>query len=975
MADPLYLGLTAQSTPEQVAAAYSQFAGGAGGDTAANQKEAVAFLQSRGIGDDTITKAYQQYANPTFESSAYQSSGPLTSDVATSLMQRSMTTGVPTYEFDRYGGYDAVQALYNAGGGSYTMSDIDPYMLQNYANQVSRTGIGNLSALAATNTPLARSGITSLLGNYGKDDFIKNFGVYANPTSLAGKNAEYLREQADLQERIRLEKQANPFTAKTLYTDLTGKSNPGAIAAAYAQFAEKSGGDTAKNQQEATAFLKKIGVSDADIAKGYSFYKGSPLAATAAATIGTGAKTTGTGAAATTAEVDQPLYKGLTAKSTADDIARAYYQLTGGVGGDTPENQKEAVAFLQKLGVSDPMIESGYKDFGRLTGLKDDLVSSFGIQDGQTAPTQEGILSGFKYANTSGISEKDMEQVLGKDVFKTYKTGLADYAKTGIANILADKKLSFDEAREAVKFGRDYGYDAQKLADLTGTNKKVFDAIYKSYDDTTNKLVDSVLSAEDVKTDGDKIMKALTLQKQFGFTDEDLAKATDLSLDQVQSYLNPVKTFDADYKKLMADPNRSDDQTKAFLTASLQNPFLKEKFGDKLQPALNELNRPPRERILSQVEQQRNALGDKYYQGVFGDPQVIADVLEKKGVKSLADLGEKEKFQTTKADAVYTTTDGMPVQEIDGKFYVAEEVGDSTQFRQVPEDQVKAEYGKYVAVDGGGDSGPINVFKPLSEQEQATLKDGKYEKLLGNVVINKRTGEELTDTTRQLAYQRSSGGLKEKKNYLTVAFDAKGNAIPVATREKAGLGAAVQQAMPMVAMALPFMLPGVGAALSGMLPGAGVAASGATAAIAPTLMNQALTQGIISGGLGALGGQDVGKSFLSGAINPVINTGISSLLPTGMDPNIARAVTGAGSGVIKGALQGGDIEDLLQQGVLSGLTNYGLGEATKGLNLTPQQLNFATGIALPLIQGQKVNPMNVIGTLAQSGQQAQKATP
>lgn len=964
MADPLYLGLTAQSTPEQVAAAYSQFAGGAGGDTAANQKEAVAFLQSRGIGDDTITKAYQQYSNPTFESSAYQSSGPLTSDVATSLMQRSMTTGVPTYEFDRYGGYDAVQALYNAGGGSYTMSDIDPYMLQNYANQVSRTGIGNLSALAATNTPLARSGITALLDkNRGLDpDTIRNsYQVYANPTRLAQEHARYLKEQADIQERIRLEKQENPFTAKTLYTDLTGKSNPGAIAAAYAQFAEKSGGDTAKNQQEATAFLKKIGVSDADIAKGYSFYKGSPSAATAAAT--------------TAAEADQPLYKGLTAKSTADDIARAYYQLTGGAGGDTPENQKEAVAFLQKLGVSDPMIESGYKDFGRLTGLKDDLVSSFGIQDGQTAPTQEGILSGFKYANTSGISEKDMEQVLGKDVFKTYKTGLADYAKTGIANILADKKLSFDEAREAVKFGRDYGYDSQKLADLTGTDKKVFDAIYKRYDDTTNKLVDSVLKADDVKTEGDQIGKALALQKQYGFTDEDLAKATDLSLDQVKRYLDPVKNFDADYKKLMADPNRSDDQTKAFLTASLQNPFLKEKFGDKLQPALNELNRPPRERILSQVEQQRNALGDKYYQGVFGDPQVIADVLEKKGVKSLADLGEKEKFQTTKADAVYTTTDGMPVQEIDGKFYVAEEVGDSTRFRQVPEDQVKAEYGKYVAVDGGGDSGPINVFKPLSEQEQATLKDGKYEKLLGNVVINKRTGEELTDTTRQLAYQRSSGGLKEKKNYLTVAFDAKGNAIPVATREKAGLGAAVQQAMPVIAMALPFMLPGVGAALSGMLPGAGVAASGATAAIAPTLMNQALTQGIISGGLGALGGQDFGKSFLSGAINPVINTGISSLLPTGMDPNIARAVTGAGSGVIKGALQGGDIEDLLQQGVLSGLTNYGLGEATKGLNLTPQQLNFATGIALPLIQGQKVNPMNVIGTLAQAGQQAQKARP
>jgi hypothetical protein len=667
------------------------------------------------------------------------------------------------------------------------------------------------------------------------------------------------------------------------------------------------------------------------------------------------------------------LYKGLTSKSTADEIARAYYQLTGGTGGDTKENQQEAVAFLQKLGISDPMIESGYKDFGRLTGLKDDLVSSFGVKEGQAAPTQEGILSGFKYANNNKISEKDMEQVLGKDAFNTYKTGFADYAKTGIANILADKKLSFDEARETVKFGRDYGYDAQKLADLTGTDKKVFDAIFQNYDDTTNKIVDSVLGAEDVKTEGDQIERALALEKQYGFTDEDLAKATDLSLDQVKGYLDPVRNFDADYKKLLEDPNRSDDQTKAFLTTALQNPFLKQKLGDKLQPALDELNRPPRERILSQIDQQRNVLGDKYYQGVFGNPEKIADVLEKKGVKSLADLGEKEKFRPTTAQAQYTSN-GVPVQSPDGKnFYRTVDYGEGgTDYIPVDAKDVQTTYGKYVTEDGGGDSGPISVFEPLSEQEQATLKDGKYQERLGTVVINKKTGEELTDTSHALAYQRSSGGLKEKKNYLNVNFTKEGVPVLTASSQRAGLGAAVQQALPVIAMALPFMLPGVGAALSGMLPGAGVAASGATAAIAPTLMNQALTQGIISGGLGTLGGQDFGKSFLSGAINPVISTGIGSLLPTGMDPNIAKSITGAGTGVIKGALQGGDFEDLLGQGVLSGLTNYGLGEATKGLNLTPQQLNFATGIALPLLQGEKVNPVKLMTTLASAAQQQSK---
>jgi molecular chaperone GrpE (heat shock protein) len=671
---------------------------------------------------------------------------------------------------------------------------------------------------------------------------------------------------------------------------------------------------------------------------------------------------------------DVPLYAKLTDQSTPSQIAAAYEQFASGAGGDTDANKQEAVAYLRNLGIADPAIESAYKNYTVAPGLK----SSFGLTDNATTPNTEGILSGFRYANEQGLDEGTMKQVLGEDVFNTYKTGFADYAKTGIANILADKKLSFDEARETVKFGRDYGYDAQKLADLTGTNKKVFDAIYKNYDDTTKRVVDGVLKADDVKTEGDQIERALALQKQYGFTDEDLAKAIDFSLDQVKGILDPVRNYEADYKKLLADPNRSDEQTKAFLTTALQNPFLKQKLGDKLQPALDELNRPPRERILSQIDQQRNVLGDKYYQGVFGNPEKIADVLEKKGVKSLADLGEKEKFRPTTAQAQYTSN-GVPVQSPDGKnFYRTVDYGEGgTDYIPVDAKDVQTTYGKYVTEDGGGDSGPISVFEPLSEQEQATLKDGKYQERLGTVIVNKRTGEELTDTSHALAYQRSSGGLKEKKNYLTVRFDKNGNAVLTASKEKAGLGAAVQQALPVIAMALPFMLPGVGAALSGMLPGAGVAASGATAAIAPTLLNQALTQGIISGGLTTLGGGQFEKGFLGGAVSPVISSGIGSLLPTGMDPNIAKSITGAGTGVIKGALQGGDFEDLLKSGILSGVANYGLGEATKGLNLTPQQLNFATGIALPLLQGEKVSPLKVFGTATNylASQQNQGKTP
>jgi hypothetical protein len=637
--------------------------------------------------------------------------------------------------------------------------------------------------------------------------------------------------------------------------------------------------------------------------------------------------------------------------------------LASGAGGDTQANQQEAVAYLQKLGIANPLIESGYKDYREMAGLK----SSFGLTDTATKPTTEGILSGFKYANEKGLDENTMKQVLGNDAFNTYKTGFADYAKTGIASVLADGKLSFDEARDQVKFGRDYGYDTQKLADLTGTNKKVFDAIYKNYDDTTNTIVDSVLKGDDVKTAGDQIGKALALQKQYGFTDEDLAKATDLSVDQIKAYLNPARNFESDYKKLTEDPNLTEDKTKAFLTTALQNPFLKEKLGDKLQPALDELNKPPRERIISQIGQQQKVLGGNYYRGVFGDPEVMANVLEGKGVKSLADIGQKEKFEATPAIKRYTTKDGEPVEDVgDGSF--------TANGSFIPKNQVKTVYGYNEYQPSPDGESQVAKFVPLSEKD--VDKDGNYQALVGKVAFNKRNGEEISDVNGLVAGQSSSGGLKKKYNTLNVGFDKNGNAILTASSQKTGLGGLVQDLAPMISMALPFVLPGLGSALSGMLPGAGVAASGAAAAIPASLMNQALTQGIISGGLTTLGGGQFEKGFLGGAVSPVINAGIGSLLPSvlpaGLSENATNAIKGAGTNVLRGVVQGESFKDSLGQGILSGLTNYGLGEATKGLNLTPQQLNFATGIVAPLLQGDKVSPTKLMTTLASAAQQQPK---
>lgn len=55
---PLYTSLTASSTPEQIAAAYKQAIGTAGGNTAANQQIAADYLRNLGLNDSTISQGY-----------------------------------------------------------------------------------------------------------------------------------------------------------------------------------------------------------------------------------------------------------------------------------------------------------------------------------------------------------------------------------------------------------------------------------------------------------------------------------------------------------------------------------------------------------------------------------------------------------------------------------------------------------------------------------------------------------------------------------------------------------------------------------------------------------------------------------------------------------------------------------------------------------------------------------------------------
>jgi hypothetical protein len=76
-----------------------------------------------------------------------------------------MTTGAPTSEFNSYGGYAAVKAMYDANGGTTSRDEISAADKTKYANVIANTGVGDLQLLKETNTPLTTAGRTAMTAN------------------------------------------------------------------------------------------------------------------------------------------------------------------------------------------------------------------------------------------------------------------------------------------------------------------------------------------------------------------------------------------------------------------------------------------------------------------------------------------------------------------------------------------------------------------------------------------------------------------------------------------------------------------------------------------------------------------------------------------------------------------------------------------------------------------------------------------
>jgi hypothetical protein len=204
-----------------------------------------------------------------------------------------------------------------------------------------------------------------------------------------------------------------------------------------------------------------------------------------------------------------------------------------------------------------PEIDDAERELFRQTAATN-LTQQFGEGDA-------GLLGGFKYAKDLGVDNASLKSMLGDDLYGQYQGQLQNFATTNINDIVADNSLTFEESQKVANFARDLGFDSQQLADLTGKDKSLFDNILTSYDTNRNKIINDTLAGPNVLTDADKIVAAYALEKQFGFTDEELSQATGVDVDVIKNSLNPVRNFETDFSTIANNTDSTTQQIKDFV--------------------------------------------------------------------------------------------------------------------------------------------------------------------------------------------------------------------------------------------------------------------------------------------------------------------------------------------------------------------------------------------------------------------------
>lgn len=140
-------------------------------------KFAIASLVNQGMSDADIRAKYT--APP---------------DVAEKLIEGSMSTGVNTSDFDKYGGYDKVLDTYLDSGQNLSLASLSSEQLKDAAAKVNTTGSGNLQALALTGTPISQTALDNMAKNGVDANTIASIKETYSPENIKATQTKALQD-------------------------------------------------------------------------------------------------------------------------------------------------------------------------------------------------------------------------------------------------------------------------------------------------------------------------------------------------------------------------------------------------------------------------------------------------------------------------------------------------------------------------------------------------------------------------------------------------------------------------------------------------------------------------------------------------------------------------------------------------------------------------------------------------------------
>lgn len=756
----LYEKLTATSSPEEIAAAYKEFTGLVGGDTQEAQTRAVDYLSGLGIAAPTITQAYQQYLAPAPAPAA-----------APALTVNQL--------YQQYAGREA-----DPDGLAYWAKDfgdtIDSREIEVFKQAVAEARAQGTEPAAQT-LPSYFQQNPDVAAAYQQN----SYGMTPDQFAQTHFDKFGVNEQRAAPTSSALSQVIAQIPAITFTPGLADQTM----------------------EQKATEYRNLLGqgFTDAQIRSAADAAFGTQSnsdwnALTSAAAFNTDYSALGDLVGAAGVGGDQAANAARLAASN-----KPFQELYADYLGPGRTAEQEGLDYWRnRFG---PTIDDEEREIFRQAAAAE-LTKNFGEGDA-------GLLAGFKYAKDLGVSDEGLRKTLGDDLFNKYNTDLTNFAVTNLTNIIADDQLTWEESQRIHNFGRDLGFTPDDLARMTGQNKSLFELAESNYLKGRDQIINNTLADPSVTSDADRVLAALALQDQFKFTDEDLAQATGYDVDLLKSSLDPVRNFTTTFGSVVNSPDTSTSQLKTLIADSRNNAAINKMYGDSLNQIETKINGLEQkwgshqgvdplqaENLFNQLEAQKNAIGGQYYSGVFGDTMNMAAALNRKGLETIGDLGQKDKFATEASYKTFTGPNGQPVQQDEnGNFFSFDTEGN---FTRISPDQVNTTFNKIVYDDpeGGG------RYVPLSAEEIATLKDdGTYQTKIGTVVIDKDTGQELTGTDGVLVTQRSGGKLTGKKHHVNVQFTSEGVPVLTANQEKTGFYDFVSTAVPM-ALTVASFIPG-----------------------------------------------------------------------------------------------------------------------------------------------------------------------